>query len=133
MESTQAVEVFDTLKKSIALYGVISAIVLGTVAALAALGDPGTPFMWIRSVLLLAVSWPLHRMAVGASEGSRRAYERLRTLTVVLPVAIVAVDLIPGVCPAWFAVMQGLSALALVYGACLTRGSGARAAFPKSA
>ncbi|MFJ6379956.1 hypothetical protein ACIQI7_08125 [Kitasatospora sp. NPDC092039] len=31
----------------------------------------------------------------------------------VVPVAVIAVDVVPGLCPPWYAVHQGLSALAL--------------------
>jgi hypothetical protein len=56
--------------------------------------------------------------------------QRLRLLTTVLPVAIVGVDLIPGVCPTWYAALQAVSALALVPIAFLTRLPEIRAAFP---
>jgi hypothetical protein len=76
-------EAFDTAKKCVKLYGLICAIILGTVAAN-------------------------------------------------MPIAIIGVDLIPGVCPAWYAVMQAICALPLIAIAILTRGRQLRAAFPKS-
>ncbi|MEV0372668.1 hypothetical protein AB0I10_23030 [Streptomyces sp. NPDC050636] len=123
---------FDTAKKGIVLYGVVSAIVLGTVAVMAFRGESVTSFMWVRSAILLVVSVLIHRMAVSASQGSRRAYERLSTLTIILPIAIIGVDLIPGLCPAWYAVMQGVSALGLLLAASVVKGAGMRAVFPKT-
>ncbi|MGK5639578.1 hypothetical protein ACSNOK_14900 [Streptomyces sp. URMC 126] len=132
--STERVqEAVGTLKKCIVLYGTVSAIVLGTVAAMALSDHSVSTFMWVRSAILLAVAPLIHRMAVDVSKGSRRAYERLSALTVILPIAIVAVDLIPGLCPAWFAVMQGVSAVALVFAAVIVRGAALRTAFPKAA
>ncbi|GAU68777.1 hypothetical protein SSP35_09_00200 [Streptomyces sp. NBRC 110611] len=133
LSSPQVQEAFGRLRTSVVLYGVISAIVLGTVAVLAFGGQSVTSFMWVRSAILLAVSVLIHRMVVSAAQGSRRAYERVRTLTVILPIAIIGVDLIPGLCPSWFAVMQGVSALALVLAATVTRGAQLRTVFPKSA
>jgi hypothetical protein len=68
-------------------------------------------FMWVRGALLPIVAVLLYRMSATAADGSGKALDRLRTLTVVMPVAIVAVDLIPGVCPLWYA---GLQALAMI-------------------
>ncbi|WP_327090215.1 hypothetical protein OIE66_06225 [Nonomuraea sp. NBC_01738] len=114
---------FATVKKCIALYGAVNAIVLGVVAVMAFTGHEATSFMWVRGAILLAVTPLIHRLAVRASEGSAKALDRLRTLSAVLPIAIIGVDLIPGLCPAWYAVLQGLSALALAGVAFLTRGS----------
>jgi hypothetical protein len=113
-------EAFDTMMKCVKLYGAVCAITLGTVAVVAAAGPSVTTFMWVRAVLLLAITPVLYRMA------ARRRFERLRTVAVVLPVAIVGVDLIPGVCPVWYAGMQAIAALALVGVAFLTRGSALR-------
>ncbi|MFG2721855.1 hypothetical protein ACGFW5_26745 [Streptomyces sp. NPDC048416] len=132
LDTARVRETTSTLRKGIALYGCVSAIVLATVAVMAVLGQSVTSFMWVRSLILLAVTALIHRMALDVATGSRRAYDRLSTLTVVLPIAIVGVDLVPGLCPPWFAVMQGLSALALVHAAVTIRGGALRTVFPKS-
>ncbi|GAB7181844.1 hypothetical protein ATKI12_1675 [Kitasatospora sp. Ki12] len=122
---------FTTIKKCVVLFGAVSAIVLGTVAVTAFTGHEATPFMWIRAVILLGAAPLVHRMVSQAAAGSYRAFDRVRTLARVMPVAVIGVDLIPGLCPAWYVVLQGLSALALVAVAVLTHGSALRAAFPK--
>ncbi|MFF4989167.1 hypothetical protein ACFY19_18400 [Streptosporangium saharense] len=122
---------FVTVKKCVVLFGAVGAIVLGTVAVMALTGHEASAFMWIRAGILLAVAPVIYRMAVRASEGSYKALDRVRTLSTILPIAIIGVDLIPGLCPAWYAVLQGLSALALVGVAFITRGSAMRAAFPE--
>lgn len=124
-------DAFDTIRKCVTLFGAVSALVLATVAVMAATGHPGTPFMWTRAALLPAVTPLLHRYVTRASEGSLRAFARLRTLTAVSPFALVGVDLVPGLCPPWYAVLQGLSALALVGIAALTRGPALRRVFPR--
>src|SRR3954451_20026260 len=85
-------EAFDTVQKYVKLYGVICAATLGTVAVVAVSGPPVTTFMWVRSVVLLAIAPVMFRMTVRASQGVRRSFERVRTLTVIMPIAIVAVD-----------------------------------------
>ncbi|MBP0452153.1 hypothetical protein J5Y04_21795 [Kitasatospora sp. RG8] len=123
-------EAFGTVRKCITLFGAVSAIVLGVVAVMACTGHEVTAFLWIRGAVLLAIAPLVHRMAVRASEGSFKAFDRVRTLSTVMPIAIVGVDLIPGLCPAWYAVLQGLSALAMAGVAVLTRGPVLCAAFP---
>ncbi|KAA2258686.1 hypothetical protein F0L68_22875 [Solihabitans fulvus] len=122
---------FDTVRKCVTLFGAVGAIVLGTVAVMAFTGHEATPFMWIRGAILLAVAPLIYRMVVRASQGSYKAFDRVRTLSTIAPIAIIGVDLIPGICPPWYAVLQGLSTLALVGVAVTTRGSALSAAFPK--
>ncbi|MFE4396226.1 MULTISPECIES: hypothetical protein [Streptomycetaceae] len=132
MAPTAHQSTFTTVKKCITLFGLAGAIVLGTVAVMASIGHPTTPFMWIRGVIFLAVAPYLHRLATRAADGSAKAFDRVRTLSTVMPIAIIAVDLIPGLCPPWYAVLQGLSALALLAVAILTRTPALRAAFPNA-
>ncbi|MGW2370946.1 hypothetical protein [Kitasatospora sp. NPDC001683] len=124
---------FSTVKKYVTLFGAVSAIVLGTVAVMAFTGHGTTAFLWIRAVILLAVAPVIHRMITRAANGSYRSFDRVRTLSTIAPIAIVGVDLIPGLCPAWYAVLQGLSALALVGVAVLTRRAPLTTAFPEQA
>jgi hypothetical protein len=122
---------FATARTSVKIYGALGALSLLTVVAVAAGGHPMNTFMWVRAVLLPVVAVAVHRLVVSASRGSRRAFERVRTLAGVLPVAIIGVDLIPGVCPPWYAVMQTVCVLPVIRLAFLTRGSALRAAFPR--
>jgi hypothetical protein len=87
--------------------------------------------MWVRAVLLPVVAVLIYRMTVSASRGSRRAFERVSALAVIMPIAIIGVDLIPGVCPPWYAVMQAVCMVPIIRVAFITRGSALRAAFPK--
>ncbi|MGW5423633.1 hypothetical protein [Streptomyces sp. NPDC003943] len=121
---------FGTVRRCFALYGAVATAGLVGVVVLAGTGHSVNAFMWIRAVLLPLVAVVLHRQAVAASRGSRRAYERVSQVSVVLPVAIVGVDLIPGVCPPWYAAMQVVCMLPVVAVAVVSRGSAVRAAFP---
>jgi hypothetical protein len=123
-------EAFGTVRKSLALYGVICALVLGTVAVVSFTGHSVSAFMWIRGVILLAVAPLLYRMAGQAARGGRRSFKRLETVTAILPIAIIVVDLIPGVCPAWYAAMQAIAALPLIAVAVMTRRQ-LRSVFPR--
>lgn len=112
---------FDTARKCVGIFGVVSGIVVAVVAAVAIAHGPVTIFMWVRAGIMLLIAPLLHRLVVRASEGGQQAFERLRTVSVVLPIAIVGVDVLPGVAPVWYAVLQGLSAVALLGVAVLLR------------
>lgn len=115
------------------VYGAFGAAALVAVIAVASNGQPVTTFMWVRAVLLPVVAVLLHRLVIAASRGSRRAIERLRTLPVIMPIAIIGVDLVPGVCPPWYAAVQAVCMLPVIRLALLTRFSALRTAFPKTA
>ncbi|GAA1660552.1 hypothetical protein GCM10009765_07560 [Fodinicola feengrottensis] len=121
------------VKKSITLYGVVSAIVLGAAAALTFFVDqPASAFMRIRGGILLAVAPLLVHWASQAAQDNQKSFERLRTVTSIMPIAVIGVDLIPGMCPTGYAVMQGISVLPLIGVAVMVRGPQLRAAFGKT-
>ncbi|MFF4623798.1 hypothetical protein [Nonomuraea jabiensis] len=124
-------ESFGKVKILVAAYGALSAAVLATVAALAITDQTVTSFMWGRSAGVLASAAVTYWLTVLAARGARWAYLRVRVISIVMPVAIVAVDMIPGICPLWFAMMQAVCALAVAAAAFVVNGSGLRAAFPK--
>lgn len=78
------------MRKCVTLFGAVGVIVLGVVAVTAYTGHEASPFMWIRGAVLVAVAPLIHRMTVSAEEGSYKAFDRVRTLFAVLPVAITA-------------------------------------------
>jgi hypothetical protein len=125
-------EAFETVKKCVKLFGAVSGIVLATTAVVAILGNDVTAVMWIRGAVLLAMAPVILRLVAGAAQGSRSNFERVRILTTVLPVAIIVVDLIPGLCPGWYAAMQAIAALGLIGAAVITRRAPLSGAFAKS-
>ncbi|MFE6049332.1 hypothetical protein ACFQ6N_01080 [Kitasatospora sp. NPDC056446] len=132
LDSPRTQEAFDTVKNSVKIYGALSAVALLAVVAVVAVsgGHTVNTFMWVRAALLPVVAVLIHRITVSASRGSRRAFDRVSALAVIMPIAIVGVDLIPGVCPLWYAVMQAVCVLPVIRVAFVTRGSALRAAFP---
>ncbi|MEU9563208.1 hypothetical protein AB0D16_14340 [Streptomyces sp. NPDC048161] len=131
-QAPDALRAFGMTMTSIKVYGALCVIALLAVAAVSSSGHTVNMFMWVRAVLLPVIAVLIHRMATAASRGSRRAFERVGTLAVIMPIAIIGVDLIPGVCPPWYAAMQTACMVPLVRVAFITRGSALRAAFPKA-
>ncbi|MFF2077413.1 hypothetical protein ACFVXG_21980 [Kitasatospora sp. NPDC058162] len=128
--SSRVQDAFGNISKCITLFGAVGAIVLGTVAVMAFTGHEASPFMWIRGAILFLITFLLHRFTARAAQGEYKAFDRLRTVATIMPIAIIAVDLIPGLCPAWYAVLQGLSALSIIAVAVITRGSALSGVFP---
>ncbi|MFF0742729.1 hypothetical protein ACFYVL_20255 [Streptomyces sp. NPDC004111] len=129
METTRN---FSKAKTFVAAYAALGTAVLVAVVLLRATGHTVTAFMWGRTGGVLASAAVLYWLTVVAARGARWAFVRIRLLTVVMPAAIVAIDVIPGTLPTWFVLVQGVCALALVPAAFVVNGPGLRTAFPKS-
>ncbi|MGW0804317.1 hypothetical protein [Nonomuraea sp. NPDC002799] len=123
---------FGRTKVLIAAYGALSAAVFITVVILAVTAHTVTSFMWGRSAGVLASAAVTYWLTILAARGARWAYTRVRIISIVMPFAIIAVDLIPGVTTAWFVMMQATCALAIAAAAFIINGSLLRAAFPKT-
>ncbi|GAA3017262.1 hypothetical protein JCM13580A_39090 [Streptomyces drozdowiczii] len=128
----EALRALASARVSITLYGALAGAALLAVIAVAATGHTVNTFMWVRAVLLPVIAYVLLRLTAAAADGSRRAFERVGTLAVIMPIAIVGVDLIPGVCPPWYAAAQALCVLPVIRVAFLTRGTALKAAFAKA-
>lgn len=132
LKDRRILKAFGTARNSIKVYGALSAVALLTVIVMSSSGHLVNTFMWVRAVLLPVVALLIYRMTVSSSRGSRRAFERVSALALIMPIAIIGVDLIPGVCPPWYAVMQVVCMLPIIRVAFVTRSSAVRSAFPKA-
>ncbi len=112
-----------TVGNCVSLFGAGSVIVFVSLVAVSMVQyfdvQETTTFMWVRASVLLLASPLIWRLTASATQGSVKSFERLRIISTVLPVAIVVVDLVPGLCTAWYAVMQGLSVVPLMCAALL--------------
>jgi len=125
----QAQQAFGRAKILVAAHGALSAAVLAAVAVRALTGHPVTSFLWGRSAGVLASAAVTYWLTVLAARGARWAFLRVRVISVLMPLVIVGVDLIPGLCPAWFALVQATCALAVGAAAFVVNGPLLRAAF----
>lgn len=124
-------QAFGTVRTLVAVYGTLSLAVLATVAVLAMNGHAVTSFMWGRSAGVLASAAVTYWLTARAARGARWAYLRLRIISLVMPVTIIAIDVLPGTLPTWFILLQATCALAIGAAAFPLNGAGLRAAFPK--
>ncbi|MDW6061917.1 hypothetical protein SAZ11_32720 [Streptomyces sp. FXJ1.4098] len=123
---------FDTVRKLVVVYGAFSVAVLVVVVVLSVMGREVTSFMWGRTGGMFASAVVTYWLAVVAARGARWAYIRVRIIAVVVPIAIIAIDSIPGALPLWFVVLQIAGALALAPTAFIVNRPELRAAFPKA-
>ncbi|SFQ73551.1 hypothetical protein [Amycolatopsis rubida] len=120
---------FGLVKGLVVAYGAMGAAVFGTIVALAVADGTATSFMWTRSALVPVSAVIVYWLVLLAAKGSARAYQRARFVSIVAPIALVGVDLIPGACPTWFLLLQTACAVLLACAAVpLVR---MRANFPK--
>ncbi|MEU5638994.1 hypothetical protein [Streptomyces milbemycinicus] len=123
---------FDTVKKLVMVYGAFSVAVLVVVVVLSVMGREVTSFMWGRTGGMFASAVVTYWLTVVASRGARWAYIRVRIIAVVVPIAVIAIDSVPGALPLWFVVLQIAGALALAPSAFIVNRRELRAAFPKA-
>ncbi|MER6144283.1 hypothetical protein ABT174_30290 [Streptomyces sparsogenes] len=123
---------FGTVKKLVMAYGAFSVAVLAVVVVRSVMGREVTSFMWGRACGMFASAVVTYWLTVVASRGARWAYIRVRVIAVVVPIAVVAIDSIPGALPLWFVVLQIAGALALAPTAFIVNRPELRAAFPKA-
>ncbi|WP_186382476.1 hypothetical protein [Amycolatopsis rhizosphaerae] len=119
------------VKRFVAVYGAMSVAVLVVVVVLSVRGSEVTSFMWGRTGGMLAGAAVTYWLTVLASRGARWAYVRVRIISVVVPIAVIAIDSVPGALPVWFVAMQIAGALTLVPAAFAVNRSDLRAAFAK--
>lgn len=124
---------FGTVETWFKAYALISTIALAATAAAAVTGHTVNTYMLIRGTLLPIIAVVLYRTTVAASRGSFTAFDKLRRLSRIMPIAIIGVDLIPGICPLWYAAAQALCMIPVIVAAVILHGPAARAAFPKPA
>ncbi|MEU5607918.1 hypothetical protein AB0H03_04040 [Streptomyces sparsogenes] len=121
---------FDTVSKLVMVYGAFSVAVLAVVVVLSVMGREVTSFMWGRAGGMFASAVVTYWLTVVASRGARWAYIRVRVIAVVVPIAIITIDSVPGALPLWFVVLQIAGAVALAPTALIVNRPGLRAAFP---
>jgi hypothetical protein len=124
---------FRPVKALLACY--VGLAVLGLAAAVVLRDHPQlvNTAVWVRSTIVLATSIATYVFVERAARGDRAAFLRLRVASIVVPLVIVVVIVLPDPFPAWMKVQQGLCALALAAAAVLVNRSSLRRSFAAGA
>lgn len=94
-------------------------LVLGLGAVVVALllavnGEPVSLAVWMRTVIVLAMTATLFYFAWRAAKGWRWAYSRLRLFSQIFPVITLVIAAIPGLYPVWMVTEQILFSLIMI-------------------
>lgn len=125
--------VFDTVRRLWWLCAAVSLIALA-VAAVLAMVDPVEVnwVVWLRGSVVAAASLVFVAVTRAASRGSRRAFTRMRWISILAPIGIGLIIVSPDSgYPLWMKLEQGLIGILIVAIAVLLNRRSTRAAFPK--
>jgi hypothetical protein len=87
--------------------------------------------VWVHSGVLMVTSSLMYLAATLAARGSRSAFLRLRVASILVPLAIVVLIVLPDPFPVWMKVQNGLCALTVAGVALLANRSAVRAQFAR--
>jgi len=113
-ERTAPPQVTRALRATKIIFGVYAAIgllqlLINLVLAVSGHGRSVSSFMWGRSAGVLISGWVFILLTVLAGRGVRSAYQRVRIISIVLPIIIVVLVLVPAISggvPLWFKAAQ---------------------------
>ncbi|WP_295013503.1 hypothetical protein [uncultured Microbacterium sp.] len=93
----------------------VAAVVVAVVLALQARSIAAVPFaVWMRALIVLAMTATLFYFAWRAALGWRWAYQRLRLFAQIFPVITLVMAAIPGLYPAWMVTEQIVFSLIMI-------------------
>ena len=104
-------EAFQPIKVLVACYVGLGLLGLGATVLLRDHPQLVNTEVWVRGSIVLATSVLMYRFAAMAASGSRSAFRRLRIVSIIIPVAIVVIIVLPDGFPVWMKIQQGLCAL----------------------
>jgi len=110
-------------------YLVISVLTLVAIIVLRDNSAVVTPAVWIRGTIVAASALLTTLLAAMMARGSRGGYLRLRIVTAVMLVAIVAIIALPDPFPLWLKIEQGVCGLLLLGVVVIINGRRLRSAF----
>jgi hypothetical protein len=122
----------DALRGVRRLVGCYLAVSVAAVVAMVLLRQDAAAVndaVWTRGILVVVSALLTNLFAARAAGGSRRAFLRLRIVSVVMVVAIAVIIALPGMFPLWLKVEQGVCGLLLLGVALLVNGGRLRSVF----
>jgi hypothetical protein len=110
----RSIKAFRTAKALVAGYLGLSVLTLIAVALLRDHPAIVNAAVWIRAAAVVASAALMLFFADRAAKGRGGSYRRLRLVSAIMVVAIVAVIVLPGAFPVWLKVEQGVCGLILL-------------------
>jgi hypothetical protein len=124
---------FDTVRRLWWLCAAVSLISLAVTAVLAVVDPVEVNWVvWLRGSVVAAASLVFVVVTRAAARGSRRAFSRMRWISILAPIGIGLIIVSPDSgYPLWMKLEQGLIGILIVAIAVLLNRRSTRAAFPK--
>ncbi|MFE4977360.1 hypothetical protein ACFRAR_35285 [Kitasatospora sp. NPDC056651] len=122
---------FRTVRRLVLAYLGLSVATLAGAVVLRDHHSVVTAPVLVRGAIVAASAALTLLLTVRAAGGSRGAFRRLRILSAVMLVAIVAIIALPGTFPVWMKVEQGVCGLALLGVAAVINGRHLRSLFAR--
>jgi cobalamin synthase len=110
-ESSSLRDAFQPVKMLVACYFGLGLLGLGATLLLRDHPQLVNTAVWVRGSVVLATSALTYLFAERASRGSKAAFNRVRIVSIIVPLAIVVLILLPDPFPVWMKVQQGLCAV----------------------
>lgn len=105
---------FRGLKLLVSGYAGISVLTLAAIILLRDHPTIVTSAVWVRATIVVLSGLLMYLLTEKAARGARRAFLRLRIVSVVVVVAIVVIIALPGTFPLWMKIEQGVCGLVLL-------------------
>jgi hypothetical protein len=106
-------EAFLPVKVLVACYVGLGLVGLGAAVLLRDHPQLVNSAVWIRDTAVVITSGLMYLIAERAARGKRSAFVRLRIASIVVPLAIALLIVLPDPFPVWMKVQQGVCALAV--------------------
>ncbi|WP_223198849.1 hypothetical protein [Solihabitans fulvus] len=103
-----------TVKLLVGSYLGLSALTLVAIVLLRNNTEAVNTAVWIRGTIVVLSAALMTTFVAGTARGARRAFLRLRIVSAVMVVAIVAIISIPGTFPVWMKIEQAVCGLLLI-------------------
>lgn len=120
---------FRIIRLLVGCHLAVSVVTPGIIVALRDHSTEVNSAVWTRGVIVVAGALLTFGFAARAGRGHRRSYLRLRIVAVVVPVAIVAISVAPGMFPVWMKIDQAICGAFLVGVAVLANRGSVRSLF----
>jgi hypothetical protein len=126
-----AVKALQAIKELAAGYLALSVLTLATIVARRHDAHAVNSAVWTHGIIVTASAFLTLVFVIRAARGSRRAYLRLRIVSIVMPLAILGIIALPGTFPLWMKIEQAVCGVMLVAIAVLANNPRLRSAFRK--
>ncbi|MGA8116151.1 MAG: hypothetical protein WCA46_21030 [Actinocatenispora sp.] len=126
------VKAFRIIKRLVGGYLAIGVLALVAIVLLRNDAAQVNPAVWTRAIIVVCTAVLLLLFTSRAARGSRGAYRRLRIVSIITPVAIAIIIVVPGTFPLWMKIEQGVCGLVMVAVAVFANGRHLRELFRRA-